>query len=79
MGINSGFKGLSLIFEYFSNICRENLGFITLTSIMGTLHEYIMGTLHEYISTFMISHLVCVRMRNVSDKIVEKIKTHVLF
>jgi uncharacterized membrane protein len=32
---------LSLIFEYFSNIYRENLGFITLTSIMSTLHEHV--------------------------------------
>jgi len=39
-----------------------------------------MGTLHEcqkYI--FIISHPFLLRIRNVSDKIVEKIKTHKLY
>jgi len=36
-----------------------------------------MGTLHEYVNTF-ISYLFYVTMRNVSEKIVEKIKRHVL-
>jgi hypothetical protein len=37
------------------------------------------GTLHEYQYTFfIISRSVLLRMRNVSDKIVEKIKTQIL-
>jgi hypothetical protein len=40
---------------------------------------YMKGTLHEHQYTFfMISHSFLLRMRNVSDKFVEKIKTHVL-
>jgi hypothetical protein len=36
-----------------------------------------MGTLLEYVVTFMtISRLILLRIRNISDKIVEKIKTH---
>jgi hypothetical protein len=37
------------------------------------------GTLHEDQYTFMnISHPILLRMRNISDKFVEKIKTHIL-
>ena len=36
-------------------------------------------TLHEYLVAFMIiSRLIPLRMRNISDKVVEKIKTHIL-
>jgi hypothetical protein len=38
-----------------------------------------MGTLHEDLCTFvMICRWILLRMRNVSDKIVEEIKTHIL-
>jgi hypothetical protein len=38
-----------------------------------------MGTLHEDLNTFMtIYRSILVRMRNVSDNVVEKIKTHIL-
>ena len=38
-----------------------------------------MGTSHEDGCTFMIaSGWILLKMRNVSDKIVEKIKTHIL-
>jgi hypothetical protein len=38
----------------------------------------ITGTLHEDLYTFMkISYWILLRMRNVSDKFVEKIKTHI--
>ena len=38
-----------------------------------------MGTLLEYLCTFMkISRRILLRMRNISDKVVEKIKTHIL-
>ena len=38
-----------------------------------------MGTLHEDQQTFMMSRSILLRMRNISDKIVEKIKTHILW
>ena len=62
----------NLIFEYFSNICPETFNFPeNMARITGTLHE------GRY--TFMIiSRSVHLKMRNVSDKIVEKIKTHTL-
>jgi len=38
-----------------------------------------MGTLHEDLCTFMIvSRWIMRRMKNIWDKILEKIKTHVL-
>ena len=37
------------------------------------------GTLYENVCTFMtISHLILLKNRHVSDKVVEKIKTHIL-
>jgi len=40
----------------------------------------ITGTLLEDVCTFMIiSRLILLRMRNISDRIVEKIKTHILY
>jgi hypothetical protein len=37
-----------------------------------------MGALHEDLYKFMVlSHLILVRKRNVSEKIAEKIKTHI--
>ena len=42
--------------------------------------DRITGTLHEYQYTFLIiSRPVLLRMRNFSDKIVEKIKTRILY
>jgi len=38
----------------------------------------IMGTLHENLYTFMIVSRRVLRMRNVSDEVVEKIKTNIL-
>jgi len=38
------------------------------------------GTLHEHQDIFLItSHQIFVRMKNVLDKSVEKIKTHILY
>jgi hypothetical protein len=60
-------------FEYFSRNLSRNFEFRKrLIRIAGTLHEY------QY--TFLIiSHSVLLRMRNVSEKIVEKIKMHILY
>ena len=39
-----------------------------------------MGTLHEDRYTFsIISRSILIKMRNISDKIVEKIETHFMF
>jgi hypothetical protein len=38
-----------------------------------------MGNLREYDYTCMISPSNLFRMRNVSDKVIEKIKTHILY
>ena len=43
-----------------------------MTSITGTLHE-------DKYTFFIIARSVLLRMRNVSHKIVEKIKTHSLY
>jgi hypothetical protein len=39
-----------------------------------------MGILREYLWTFIItSRVIVFRMINISDKVVEKIKTHILY
>jgi hypothetical protein len=39
----------------------------------------IKGTVHEDMSTLMVISLsILLRMRNVSDKVVQKVKTHIL-
>jgi hypothetical protein len=57
-------------------------GFFENLSIKLKFHQNltrIKGTLHENLCTFMIiSRWILLRMRNVPDKIVEKIKTHIL-
>jgi hypothetical protein len=56
----------------FSNTCRENSSFIKIWP------EYRYGTLHEGLFKLtVISRWVLLRMRNISDKVVEKIKTHI--
>ena len=56
----------NLIFEYFWKICREN-GRITCT-------------FHEHLRTFMIiCRSIVPRMRNVSSKVLEQIKTHTIY
>ena len=60
------------MFEDFSKICRENSSIISLTRITGTLREDL--------CTFMVvSRCIPVRMRNVSDKFVEEVKTNFMF
>jgi len=60
-----------LIFEFFPKIRRENSSFFNLTRTAVTSHEDL--------CTFMImSCRILLRMRNVSDKFVEKIKIHIL-
>jgi hypothetical protein len=60
---------LNLIFGYSSKVCRENSSFIE------TWQEYF--TEDQY--TFsIICHSILLRMRNVSDKFLEQIKTHIL-
>jgi hypothetical protein len=61
-----------LIFEYFSKSV-EKIEVLSKTDISGTLKE------DQYnLTFFIISHSVLLRMRNVSEKVAEKIKTHVL-
>jgi len=43
-----------------------------LTVIRGTLHE-------DHCTFFIVSRSVLHRMRNVSDKVAEEIKTHILY
>ena len=63
---------LNLIFEYFcENMSRKVKFPLSRTRIQDTLHE------DQYI-LFIISHSFRLRMRNSSDKVVEKIKTHIL-
>jgi hypothetical protein len=38
-----------------------------------------MGTSHEDVCTFIAAGWILLKMRNVSDKMVEKIKTHILW
>jgi hypothetical protein len=57
----------------FSKICRDNSSFIKTWQKTGGG-----GVLYIDLSTFMISRRILLRMRNVSDEIVDKIKTHVL-
>jgi len=53
---------LNLIFEYFSKICRSNYSF---TKILLDLNPLL-----------ITSRSILLRMRNVSDRVVEKIETH---
>ena len=65
--------GLSwnVIFEYFYKICQENSRLLNLIRITGTLLENQ--------CTFMITcRLILVRVRNISDKVVQKVKIHIL-
>jgi hypothetical protein len=62
----------NLVFEYFSKLCRENSSFVTIGQCKRVLY------MNTNIHFFIISRAVLLRMRNVSDKIVEKIKTHML-
>ena len=41
--------------------------------------QRITGSLHKDLSTFIISRLVLLRVRNVSDKIVQKTRIYILF
>ena len=62
MGFNSAFKGLNLLFEYFSKVCREN-------SSLAKIGQEKTNTLHEDQYAFLIISLaVLLTMRNVSDK-----------
>jgi hypothetical protein len=56
-------------FEYFPKICREK------NSLNQTR---ITGTLHEEQNTFLSISRLNLRVRNVSDKTVETIETHIL-
>ena len=62
----------NLTWEFFENLSRK-----------FTLHynlKRITGTLHEDLYTFMIiSRSILLRMRNVLDKLVEEIETHILY
>ena len=61
------------MFEYFTNVCVENSGFINLTRITGTLHE-------DRYAFLIISRSVLLRIRNVSDKsCLENQNTHFVF
>jgi hypothetical protein len=62
----------NLVFVYLSNICLGNSSFIK-------IWQRITGTLHKDLCTFVImSRPVLLRMRNVSNKAVEKIKPRIL-
>ena len=62
----------NLIFENFSKICRENSTVIkNLTRTTGTLQG-------ELRTCVIISRRILVTMRNISDKVVVKIKTRIL-
>ena len=60
------------IWLFFENTSRKFWFHQNLTRITGTLNE-------EQYTFLIISRLVLLRMRNVSDKIVEKIETHLMF
>jgi hypothetical protein len=59
------------IWIFFENLSRKFNFHSNLTKITDTLHEY----QHTFLIT---SHSILLRMRNVSDKIVEEIKTQIL-
>jgi hypothetical protein len=62
----------NLIFEYFfKNMSRKFKAHQNLTRIMGTLHEDV--------CIFMTTSRWILRMRNIADKVVEKIKTLFFF
>jgi len=62
----------NLVFEYFSKFRRENSSvYEILTRITGTLHA-------DRYTFFLISSRSVLRMRNVSRKFVQKIKTYIL-
>jgi hypothetical protein len=62
----------NLIFQYFPETCREKFKFHTnLTRIAGTLHEDL--------CMFLIIHgWIFLKMKNISAKVIRKIKTHTL-
>ena len=58
------------ISEIFEKLSRKYKFYLNLTRIMGTLHENL--------CTFMVlSRLILVRKKNVSQKFAEKLKTHI--
>ena len=65
---------MTLLFAYFSKICRESPSFLKiLTRIAGILYE-------DLLTFMIISSLILVRMRNVSDKKCrENQNTHFMF
>ena len=65
-------EGISwnLIFENFSKICRRKFKF-------HQNRTKITDTSHEDLCTFLISGWILLRMRNVSYRFAEKIKTHI--
>jgi len=67
---NSSPTGRSFIkFEYFPKICREKIKFhLNQTRLKGTLHEER--------NTFLIISLSVPKMRNVTDRSVERTETH---
>jgi len=79
MGFNSGFKGLTSDRKNGYFTCKNGYftcknGYFTLKT--GTLHVKT-GTLHVKLCTFMItSRAVILRMRNVSDKQLQRKPKH---
>jgi len=62
-----------LKFEHFSKICRKNFKFYqNLTRIRSILHD------NQY-SFMLISHVILLRVRNASEKCVEKIKIRISY
>jgi hypothetical protein len=59
------------IWVFFENLLRKFKFHYNLTRIMGTLHV-------DQYTFVIISHPVHLRMRNVWDRFIEKIKTHIL-